>query len=193
MARIRLALLTTTLATVLAVLVAPSAAAEDLVVPDGRADYWHDTRSSGDDPYPGNPDWGNPDIRRTAYRHWHDRVSVRIKMARLERGDGGYWQVDIRMRTDEGLRRKATWFKPFDSPPSVEWSGPGSCAIDGRIDFADEVFIVDVPRRCLSNPDRVAFKSATRWWPTSDDYPYLDVSGRSGYRLGPWSAPIARG
>lgn len=187
----RVALLATTLAALLALLVAPFAAAETVVVPDDRRDYWHDTRSAGDDPYLGNPDSGNPDIRRTAYRHWRHRVSVRIKMA--ESPGGGYWKVEVRMLTNEGLRRRATWFKPNDGPPSTYWSGPGSCAIEGRIDAAENAFIIDVPRRCLSAPTRVQFKSATRWWPTSDDFPYVDVSGSRGYRLRTWSAPVRRG
>ena len=189
----RIALLAAAIATAATLFIAPAAGAETRVVPDDRRDFWHDTRSEGDDPYPGNPDWGNPDIRRTAYRYFHDRVSVRITMARLVRGDGGYWEVDIRLRTNEGLQRRATWFKPHDGPTSTEWSGAGACAVDGRIDFAEDVFIVEVPRRCLSNPARVSFKSATRWWPTSDDYPYLDVSGSPGYRLSQWSAPVSRG
>lgn len=193
MARRSLALSATVLAALLALLVTPVAVADDLVVPDGRGDYWHDHRGDGEAPDQHRPDWGNPDIRRTAYRHWDDRVSVRIKMARLRRGDGGYWKVEVRLRTDEGLRRRATWFKPFDSPPTISWSGPGSCAIDGRIDFADDVLIVDVPRRCLSAPTHVELKSATRWWPTSDDVAYVDVAGESGYRLQEWSDPVARG
>ena len=172
-----------------ALLVPSFAAAERVEVPDRRGDYWHDVRSAGDDPYHGHPDSGNPDIRRTAYRHWHHRVSVRIKMA--ENPGYGYWQVEIRMRTNERLRRKVTWFKPTQGAPSTTWSGPGTCAIEGRIDT--DAFIVDIPRRCLSFPDRVAFKSATRLWPTSDDFPYVDVSGSRGYRLRTWSAPVRRG
>jgi|GEM_PF-5781426 len=189
------ALITVALAALLALIAPAAASAEELHVPDSRNDYWHDHRGDGDASAPDQhePDWGDPDIRRTVYRHWHDRVSVRIKMDRLSRGDGGYWQVEVRLRTNEGLRRTATWFKPFDSPPSIDWSGPGSCAIDGRIDFAADAFVIDVPRSCLSAPRRVAFKSATRWWPTSDDVAYLDVSGSNGFRLRDWSAALARG
>ncbi len=189
----RVAFLVTVIATTAALLVPLSASADELEVQDGRGDYWHDHRAEGFDPDQHRPDWGNPDLRRTVYRHWHDRVSVRFKMARLVRGDGGYRQVEIRMRTNEGLHRTATWFKAHDGHPFVEWSGPGSCAIKGRIDFAADAFIVDIPRSCLSNPRRVAFKSATRWWPTSDDVAYLDVSGDDGYRLSDWSMPVKKG
>ncbi len=188
-----MALPATAIALSAALLVPSSAAAERLEVPDRRGDYWHDHRVDGGTPSQSQPEWGNPDIRRTAYRHWRNRVSVRIKVAHQIRRHGGYWKVEIRMRTNEGLRRTATWFKPHDSPPSMTWSGSKSCAIDGRIDFAENAFIVDVPRRCLSGPTRVAFKSATRWTPTSDDAPYLDVSGQSGYRLSEWSGPVKRG
>ena len=184
-----MALPATAIALTAALLVPSSAAAERLEVPDRRGDYWHDTRAAGGDPYHGHPDSGNPDIRRTAYRHWHHQVSIRIKMA--ESPGYGYWKVEVKMRTNEGLRRTATWFKPTYGAPSTTWSGPGTCAIEGRIDST--AFIVDIPRRCLSFPERVAFKSATRLWPTSDDFPYVDVSGSRGYRLRDWSAPVRRG
>ena len=193
MARRPLALLAALLTALLALLVAPSAAAEDLVVPDGQGDFWHDTRSSGEDPYPGNPDWGNPDLRRTAYRHWHDRVSVRLDVARLARGDGGYWEVEVRYRTNEGRTGRATLFKPQDGQVVVNWTGDGQCGVDPHVDYADDYFVLEVSRSCLSLPRWVRFKSATRWWPTSDDYPYVDVSGSAGYRLSEWSARVRRG
>lgn len=181
-------------AAMLSPLLAPlPASAQEIEVLDAHDDYWHDHRADGDTPDQHEPDWGDPDIRRTVYRHWHDRVSVRIKLDRVASGDAGYWEVEVRLRTNEGLRRTATWFKPSDGPPTIDWSGPGQCAIDGHIDFSADAFVVDVPRSCLSAPKRVAFKSATRWWPTSDDVAYLDVSGFTGYRLRHWSAAIPRG
>jgi hypothetical protein len=182
-----------TVITVTAFLLLPtSAAAERLEVLDGRRDYWHDHRADGDTPDQHPTGLGqNPDIRRTVYRHWHHRVSVRIKMARIDLG--GYWEIEVRMRTNERVRGIATWFKPSQGTPITTWPGPGSCSIDGRIDYDRDAFVIDVPRRCLSRPTRVAFKSATRRWITSDDVAYLDVSGQPGYRLSHWSAPVARG
>ena len=186
------ALPATAIALTAALLIPSSAAAERLEVPDRRGDYWHDYRVDGGTPHQSQPEWGNPDILRTAYRHWLHRVSVRIKLAQVDRNDG-YWMVIIKMRTNEGLWRTATWFRDSGGGTSTTWSGPGSCAIDGRMDDAEDAFIIDIPRTCLSGPTRVAFKSATRWTPTSDDAPYVDVSGQSGYRLSEWSAPVRRG
>jgi hypothetical protein len=188
-----MALPATTIALAAALLVPSSAAAERLEVLDRRGDYWHDHRVDGGTPSQSQPEWGNPDIRRTAYRHWLHRVSVRIKLAQVDRNDSSYWTVVVKMRTNEGLRRTATWFRSSGGGISTTWSGPGSCAIDGRMDDAEDAFIIDIPRSCLSRPTRIAFKSATRWLPTSDDAPYVDVSGQSGYRLSEWSAPVRRG
>jgi hypothetical protein len=98
-----------------------------------------------------------------------------------------------KLRTNEGLHRTVELFKPYDGPASVDWSGPGSCAVTDRVDYADDVFVLRVPRSCLSQPRKVAFRSATRWWPTSDDVAYLDVSGTTGYQWPDWSDPLRRG
>ena len=185
----------TTIATSVALLVPSSASAENLVIQDGRGDYWHDHRGDGDPGTPDQhaPDWGDPDLLRTAYRHGTDKVRVRLKMARLSKRDGGYWRVEVRLRTDEGRRGTATLFKPHDGQVVVGWTGPGKCFIDPHVDYPDDAFVLDISTRCLSRPREIEFKSATRWWPTSDDVAYLDVSGQAGYRLGPWSAPVGRG
>ncbi len=195
MRRLRsLALLATTIATSAALFVPSSSSAEDQIVLDPARDYWHDHRADGGTPDQHRPDYGKPDLRRTAYRHWHDRASVRFKMARLERPDHGYWRVTVQLRTNEGLRRTASMFVDFDGRhTTIDWSGSGNCAIDHQIDYAGDAFVLDVPRTCLSAPTWIRFRSATRWWPTSDDVPYLDVTGSTGYRLKEWSAPIARG
>lgn len=183
----------TSLATLGAVLLTalPSPAhAEDLAVLDAGGDYWHDTRSSGEDPYPGNPDWGDPDLLRTTYRHTATTVTTRLKVARLERRDGGYWEAEVRFRTDDGLTARAKVFKAYDGPLVTRWRGPGTCDVGGKVAYDRDVLVVRVPRGCLDRPQTVALKSATRWWPTSDDYPYLDVSGSDGYLLDTWSAPV---
>ncbi|WP_183094622.1 hypothetical protein [Nocardioides stalactiti] len=182
-----------TLGCLLVALVPAPAQAEDLSVPDGRDDYWHDTRSSGEDPYPGVPDYGDPDLVRTTYRHGDTRVVTRLKLARLERSDGGYWRGEVRFRTDTGLMARAEVFRAYDGPTVTRWRGPGTCVVDGKVDWADDVLVVSVPRACLRRPATVELTSATKWAPTSDDYPYLDVSGSDGYRLNAWSAPLSRG
>ncbi len=191
--RLRLRTVLPALAAAAALVVAPAATAETDGVPDPRSDYWHDTRSSGEDPYPGNPDWGNPDLRRAGYAHGPSKVRVRLRMARLNLGDGGYWEAEARFLTNEGVKARIELFKPTDSPKRIRWFGPGDCDADGTISFSDDVFVLEVPRSCLSNPRTVAFKAATRWWPTSDDYPYLDVAGSDGYRLNTWSPALTRG
>jgi hypothetical protein len=153
MARHRhLALFVAVLAITASLLVASPAAAQDLRIRDARHDYWHDHRSDGDPPDQHPPDWGDPDIRRTVYRHAHDNARIRIRMARLARGDGGYWEMEVRFRTNEGLRRKALLFKPFDGPAIIRWSGHRQCRIEHSIDYARDVFVLVVPRRCLGLP-----------------------------------------
>ncbi|MDZ5621449.1 hypothetical protein [Nocardioides bizhenqiangii] len=192
MARRPLALLATVLAALLALLVTPFAAAEDLVVPDDRRDYWHDHRADSGTPDQHRPDWGRPDLRRTVYRHRSEKVRVRLDMARLARGDAGYWEVVVRYRTNEGRTGQATLFKPHEGQVVVGWTGDGNCFIDPHLDYADDYFVVEVSRSCLSLPRWIKFKSATRWWPTSDDVAYLDVSGSEGYRMSEWSARVRR-
>ena len=175
-----------------ALLVAGPALADVASTHDATSDFWHDTRSSGDDPYPGNPDWGNPDLRRAVYDHGSTKVRVRLRMARLRVHDGGYWEAEARLLTDEGVKRRVTLFRPTDGTNHLTWSGRRDCAVHGRVDWADDVFVIAVPRSCLGNPETVAFKAATRWWPTNDDYPYLDVAGTDGYRLDKWTPALAR-
>ncbi len=182
-----------TLAVAASLLVAAPAQAELASVHDARSDFWHDTRTSGADPYPGNPDWGKPDLRRAVLDHGERTVRVRLRMARLNVHDGGYWEAEARYLTDEGTKQRVTVFRPTDGKDHVTWSGAGDCAVHARVDFADDVFVIVVPRSCLGDPTTVSFKAATRWWPTSDDYPYLDVAGSEGYRLDTWSAPQTRG
>jgi hypothetical protein len=194
MARLRRpALLVPVLALAATLLTPSSASAETLRVRDARHDYWHDHRAEGYPPDQHPPDWGDPDLRRTVYRHAPGEVVVRLGMARLVRRDGGYWRVVVRFRTDEGLRRSAVLFKAQDAAATVDWSGRRACAIGSRIDYAGDVFVLRVPRRCLGDPREVELKSATRWWPTSDDVAYLDVAGTRGYEMRRWSAPVLRG
>jgi hypothetical protein len=120
-------------------------------------------------------------------------VRVRLTVARLAPRDGGYWEAVVRYRTNEGRTGRATLFKPQDGQVVVGWTGDGQCFIDPHVDYADDYFVLEVSRRCLSQPRWIKFKSATRWWPTSDDYPYVDVSGSTGYRLRSWSDPVSRG
>ncbi|KAA1421275.1 hypothetical protein F0U44_02900 [Nocardioides humilatus] len=166
--------------------------ADDLVVRDARHDYWHDYRSDGETPIQATPDYGDPDLLRTVYHHTAHSVRVRLKMAQLDRGDGGYWKAEARYRTDTGLTARATVFKAYDGRTTTTWYGPGTCVVEGEVDWADDAITIVVPRGCLHRPSTVEFKSATQWSPTSDDYPYLDVSGSDGYRRGAWSEPVSR-
>lgn len=180
------------LTTMIAVAVATPVAADWRRVHDGHGDVWYDPRPDGE-PDMGNPEWGNANLRHVVYTHGPERVRVRYRMAEFDRSNGGYWEFEARFRTDEGVKAKVLGFWGGAGDLQMTWKGPGSCAVKGTLRWADDVIIIELPRTCLSSPNKVAFKAATRWWPTSDSAPYLDVAGTKGYRLRTWSKALARG
>jgi len=172
---------------------AAPASAVELAQRDGRGDFWHDVRPEGD-PVQVEPLFGNPDLWRVVYRHTDNAVKVRMAMADVTRF--GYWQFDVHFKTDDGLNRRIKLFRADGTPERlafVKWSGDDQCDISWDVDLSDDVVTVSVPRRCLEGPDTVAFRSATNFWPTSDEeFPFRDIAGTDGFDFTGWSTPLAR-
>jgi hypothetical protein len=177
-------------------LVAPvlPAHAETLAQRDARDDVWHDGRPESD-PYLGEPDFGEyPDLHRVTYRHTDTTARIRLKMEDMRRF--GYRLFEVRMKTDEGEHRRVTLFRDTGSPETrglVEWFGSRSCDVGWKVDLSEDTVLLVVPRPCLSNPEEVSFRLASNYWPTSDDFPYRDLAGTSGFDFEGWTAPVATG
>jgi hypothetical protein len=157
-------------------LVAVPAAAEELTVRDTRGDMIR-VEEGGGDPQPA-PGATVGDVVRTAFWHSDRRVVVRTKLAALERTGRRFlvW-VDIQ----NGARR--TWFVGVEATRrdrnghTIFMTGRGHdvrCAVQHRINYADDVVRVSVPRRCLDRPRAVRFRLLTEHVRRSWDYAWLD-------------------
>lgn len=157
-------------------LVVVPAAAEQRTVRDARGDMIR-VEEGGGDPRPA-PGATIGDVVRTTFRHTDRRVIVRTKLAALERTGRRFtvW-VDVQ----NGARR--TWFVGVEATRrdrnghTIFMTGRGHdvrCAVRHRVNYADDVVRVSVPRRCLDTPRVLRFRLLTEHVRSSWDYAWLD-------------------
>ncbi|HSJ22427.1 MAG TPA: hypothetical protein VK964_17815 [Nocardioidaceae bacterium] len=146
-----------------ALLAAQPAAAGDetsgeLVLHDGPGDVW--TTPVGGDQYGPAPDRRAGDVLRVRLAHGEHAIRVRMKFVDLRRS--GRQRFDVGMRTDAG-----TWYAEVAASKN-RWAGRHflweqsgdtvSCPrMSHRIDYADDVVILRVPRTCVGNPTWARF------------------------------------
>ena len=188
----RLAALATTL--VLPLVAAP-AAAESVTVLDPPGDMVR-VEEGGAHPQPA-PGARVGDVVRTTFRHTAGRVVVRTELAALERTGRRFnvW-VDVQ----DGARRTRTVgveaTRRDRDGHTIFLTGRGRdvrCALRHRIDYADDVVRVSVPRRCLGTPRVVRFRLLTEHVRRSWRYAWLDngLAVRMDDRH--WTRWLARG
>ena len=157
-------------------LVAVSAAAEEVTVRDARGDMIR-VQEGGSDPQPA-PGATVGDVVRTTFQHTDRHVVVRTKLVALKRTGRRFtvW-VDVQ----NGARR--TWFVGVEATRrdrdghTILITSRGDdvrCAVQHRINYADDVVRVSVPRRCLGLPRVMRFRLLTEHVRRSWDYAWLD-------------------
>lgn len=156
---------------------AAPAAAEQRTVRDARHDMIR-VEEGGSNPQ-AVPGATIGDVVRTKFRHTDRRVIMRTKLAALERTGRRFtvW-VDIQ----NGARRK--WFLGVEATRrdrnghTMFFTGRGidvrCAALRHRVNYADDVVRVSVPRRCLDTPRAVRFRLLTEHVRRSWDYAWLD-------------------
>ncbi len=107
------------------------------------------------------------DIVSTRFTHGTHRVSVRIRLANLQR-TGAYRAEYVRIVTNEGLRREVS----LTAAPGM-WRGRAEmdrpsgrkvrCAMRHDIDYAHDVVTLDFPRTCISSPRWVRLGVGSLW------------------------------
>lgn len=168
------------LAAVAAALVLPlvtvPAAAEDVTVVDARGDMVK-VEEGGTDPRPASlAAFG--DVVSTTFRHTERRVVVRTELVALRRTGRRFvaW-----VEVQNGARR--TWFVGVEATRrdrdghTIFITGRGRdqrCALRHRVNYADDVVKVSVPRRCLQTPRKVRFRLLTEHVRRSWRYAWLD-------------------
>lgn len=146
--------ITATCALALALTATTAAHADSRTLVDGPGDVW---KHNGDPEQV--PDHRRGDILRVKIRHNADQVVIRTKFAQLDR-QGPRFVVATRLRTNTGLIR---WARLQAGPGRSTWAGDThvfrrdnttrvECAASHRLDYADDVAVVRVPRSCLGRP-----------------------------------------
>ncbi|HEY0645803.1 MAG TPA: hypothetical protein VGD39_20490 [Nocardioides sp.] len=152
------------------------AAAHQITEHDGRGDMVR-VEEGGSDPQPA-PSATVGDVVRTSFRHETGRVSVRTRLAALERTgrrftvwvdvqDGAHhtWFVGVQAtRRDRGGRTIVMDDRGRDLP----------CTADHRIDYVADTVQVSVPRRCLGDPARLRFRLLTEHVRRTWEHAWLD-------------------
>ncbi len=157
-------------------LMALPAAAQQVRIPDARGDMIK-VEEGGGNPQPA-PGARVGDVVHTTFRHTNRNVVVRSSFAGLERTGRRFtmW-VDVQ----NGARR--TWFVGVEATRRdrnghvIFMTGRGrdiGCAVRHRINYADDVVRVSVPRRCLDTPRVVRFRLLTEHVRRTWDYAWLD-------------------
>ena len=196
--RLRAALLAAALAT--ALLAPTGASAQSLRIDDPTGDSWHELyaggapRPTGYEPAGSAP---NSDIVRVKVSHTARRVKVRTTYVDLVNNAEGVIAV-TKIRTDEGLRRRAWAVKEAAGEPTrgyLTGGGRTTCrGIREKIDFGTDVATVTVPRRCLSDPRWVKVVAAGgNYAEAPDPASYRDIVGTTGPRFAGLSGKIRRG
>lgn len=193
-ALIRAALVTTVAGTVLL----PSAAfAARLTVKDPQGDSWEDVRASD-----GSVTWTkagsapNSDLSKVVLRHTADRVIAVAHFHSIARNGQGLI-VELKIRTDEGLRRHL-WLakdpsqKGFATYLNRGDGTPTDCKdVRGAIDWAGDTATVSVSRACLSNPRWVKVTTGAGNYGDGTRRSYGDVAGTTGH-TDVWSARVRK-
>ena len=187
--------LATVAAALALLLVAFPAAAEQVTVHDARGDMIKVTEGGGN-PQPARRATVG-DVVHTTFRHTDRNVVVRTKLAALKRSGRRFtvW-VDIQNR----VRR--TWLVGVEATRrdrnghTIFMTGRGHdvrCTLQHRINYADDVVRVSVPRRCLDRPRSVRFGLLTEHVRQTWDYAWIDdgLAVAIGHRH--WTRWLARG
>lgn len=141
----------------LVVLVPGVAVADSRRLHDGPGDVWLDRSSSAEASTPA-PSHRRGDILRTSVRHGARQVVVRTRFAALDR-QGRRLLVLTRLRTDAGVVR--SFVLVAGAREANGWRGVVTrrdarteyrCGVRHRIDYAADVAVVRIPRRCLGGP-----------------------------------------
>ena len=115
------------------------------------------------------PARANGDIVSTVFRHTNSRIRIRFNFADL-RPQLLYAFFDLQLATDEGLKR---WVDLTIAPGqragvvSMWQLGRNgfdmvACSAHREVDYAANVVIIGMPRKCLSNPHWVRIGADTR-------------------------------
>lgn len=186
------------------VMVAPAAHAQDRLISDPAGDVssWRP-----DDVWSPAPTRWFGDVVSTRLRHTDYRVWIRFRFADLAQVDGEELAINLRVKTDEGLRRLVSvqtgpgWWDGRDAWMAKASGREIECAgLISRFDYDRDVVRFGIPRGCLSNPAWVQVKAnvQTRTWGGeggSDYYvddPFLAVPVKSFPSDQQWSPRIYR-
>lgn len=145
----------------------------------------------------------NVDLARTVVKYSHGRVTFKATYADLVKSTNRF-QLGVRLRTNEGLRRVAL----VDTVVSQDWSGVHAlgkpngdeltCAgLTHVVDYdADTVRLV-VPGSCLSKPRWVQVYVGADGYATTADEPTFTFTHDNGlddsWKHGGWSAKVRKG
>ena len=163
-------------ASLVLVLPAVPAAAQEVTEHDGRGDMIR-VEEGGSDPQPA-PTAEIGDVVRTTFRHDAARVVVRTRLAALERSGRRFtvW-VDVQ----DGARH--SWFVGVQAArrdrggQTIVMDDRGRdlpCTAAHRIDYARDTVRVSVPRSCFGDPARLRFRVLTEHVRASWEHAWLD-------------------
>ena len=163
-------------ASLVLVLPAVPAAAQEVTEHDGRGDMIR-VEEGGSDPQPA-PTAEIGDVVRTTFRHDAARVVVRNRLAALERSGRRFtvW-VDVQ----DGARH--SWFVGVQATrrdrggQTIVMDDRGRdlpCTAAHRIDYAADTVQVSLPRRCLGDPARLRFRLLTEHVRAGWEHAWLD-------------------
>jgi hypothetical protein len=189
-------LLTSLLAALLSVLVAPSAKADDTVVRDSAGDNW--SPGGGQGGYTSEGSVPNTDLRRTRLLHQRRLVILELKYVDLKRRVSDEINVEMQLRTDSHAL--------YTVSASVDWLGRSTLyglakgrdqiqqncdSLGGTTSFPHNRLRIRIGRECLGHPRWVRFRGKAESYKESTGL-FLDSATDDGPEPQEWSLRVHR-